>query len=296
MSEAQNGSALLAGNPASDGAAGQGSAQAASTPAIPGIPEGAVSSNAQLPTGQWYDNISDPDLKGYVQNKAWADPGELANGYRNLEKLLGGEKLPMPKGDDDAEGWNRVYDSLGRPKTADDYKLPVPEGASPEFTKEASAKFHELGINTKQAQALAEWYSGKSTAAMEQMNLQSSQASESDVNELKQTWGSAFNENLELGRRAAREFGLDNTQLTKIEGALGTKGLLEFMSKVGRGLTEHGFEGGKSTNSFGMTPEAAQSRINALRNDQEWSGKYLSGNADAKSEMERLMRLAYPDA
>jgi len=201
----------------------------------------------------------------------------------------------MPKGDDDAEGWSRVFDSLGRPKTAEDYKLPVPEGDPGEFAKVAAGKFHELGLTAKQAQSLPSWYNEMGTNTVQAQQQQTAQQTEAQVNELKSEWGQAWDENVELGRRAAREYGLDQSTLTKMENAIGTSELLKLMSRIGRGQTEHSFEGGKSTTSFGMTPEAARNRINALRNDGDWSSKYIAGNADAQAEMQRLMRLAYPE-
>ena len=301
MSEANNGSAMLAGNPAGDSAAGTTAATGAAsnppgTATTGGTPDGTTSANADTSTGNWYDSLQDADLKGYVQNKGWKDPGELALGYKNLEKLLGSEKIPMPKGAEDKEGWSRVYDALGRPKTAEEYKLPVPEGDTGDFAKAASAKFHELGISTQQAQALSEWFNGTQKGLVDQQLQSQSQQAESGISELKQEWGQAFNENVELGRRAAREFGLNQETLSKMESGMGIKGMLEFMSKIGRGLTEHTFEGGKSTNSFGMTPEAARSRVNDLKADPSWTSKYLQGDTDAKAEMARLMALAYPDA
>jgi hypothetical protein len=304
MSDANSGSAILAGNPAGDGAAGQAgtppasSTTSSSTTGTTGQ-SGAASGDMGKPeanlTGNWYDNIEDTDLKGYVQNKGWKDPTELAHGYKNLEKLLGSEKIPMPKGAEDKEGWDRVYDAIGRPKTADEYKLPVPEGDPGTFAKAASGKFHELGLSAQQAQSLAAWYNETQQGQISQMQQQSAQKTEADLSAVKSEWGQAYNENLELGRRAAREFGLDGQKLTAIENAMGTGEMLKFMAKIGRGLTEHNFEGGKSTNSFGMTPEAAQSRISALRQDQAWSTKYISGDADAQAEMKRLMSVAYPD-
>lgn len=294
MAEGQSGSAMLAGNPAGEAAAGNvvgGEAPPSNvTPAA-----GSNTPPAPAANGNWYDAIEDAELKGYVQNKGWKDPVELATGYKNLEKLLGSEKLPMPKGADDKDGWARVYDALGRPKTAEDYKLPVPEGDPGEFAKAASAKFHELGISAQQAQGLAEWWNGQQSGQVEQLQQQSAQKAEADIQSLRSEWGKAYDENLELGRRAAREFGLDGGKLSAIEQGLGTKGMLEFMAKIGRGLTEHTFEGGNTTKGFGMTPEAAQQRIAALRNDQAWSTKYISGGADEQAEMKRLMSIAYPD-
>lgn len=290
MTDATNGSAMLAGNPAGQPAAGTppGGTPAASTP--PG------DTGAPPPaSGSWYDGFEDAELKGYVQNKGWKDPSELAVGYKNLEKLLGGEKLPMPKGAEDKEGWGRVYDALGRPKAADDYKLPVPEGDKGEFAKAAASKFHELGISQNQAEQLATWWNETQKGQLEQYTTQNSQKVEQEMTALKGEWGQAWDENINLGKRAAQEFGLDQGKLEQLENAWGTKGMLEFMSKIGRGLTEHNFEGGQTTQSFGMTPAAAQDRIKALQADKDFSSKYLTGNADAQAEMARLIKLAYPE-
>lgn len=284
MSDAMSGSAVLAGNPAAAPAAGNEGGQGA---------QGAAPAPAAAPAGAWYDGIEDGDLKGYVQNKGWKDPVELANGYRNLEKLLGGEKIPMPKGADDKEGWARVYDSLGRPKSADDYGLQLPEGGNGDFLKAAAGKFHELGLSKQQAAELANWYNEQATGQMGAAQQAQAAKVEQDMQALKGEWGQAWEENVELGRRAARQFGLDQGKLEALENAFGTAEMLKFMSRIGRGLTEHTFESGRSTNSFGLTPDAARQRIAALREDRDFTSKYLAGNADAQGEMKRLMEVAY---
>lgn len=285
MSEA-SGSAILAGNPAPVQDAGN----------MSGTPVTAVQdAPATAANAAWYDSIQDSDLKGYVQNKGWSDPADLAVGYRNLEKLLGGEKIPMPKGQDDAEGWQRVYDALGRPKSAEDYKLSVPDGFDPGFATEAAQQFHKLGLSAQQAQALTEWFNGTQTGAVEAFQQQAAAQAETEIQDLRREWGGAWEENVELGRRAAREFGLSDEKLSAIESALGTGEMLKFMSRVGRGLVEHNFESGRGTQGFGMTPDAARQRVAALRQDAGWSAKYLSGDADARAEMAKLMQLAFPE-
>jgi hypothetical protein len=277
----------LAGNPAPAPAAAPADS-AAPPPAAGDAP-------AAAPAGSWVDAIADADLKGYAQNKGWKDPVEVLNGYRNLEKLVGQDKIPMPKGDADKDGWARVWDALGRPKSADDYRLAVPEGADPAFAKQAAGKFHELGLSASQASALADWWNQTQGSQQQQLATQRAQDAERGLTELRQAWGNDWDQNVELGRRAAREFGFNPDLLGKIEGAIGTKALLEQMAKIGRGLTEDRFTAGRGANSFGMTPEAARTRIADLRKDPTWSSKYLSGNVDAKAELARLMALAYPD-
>lgn len=256
---------------------------------------GGVSEPASPASISWTDGIADADLKGYVQNKGWQDPAEMALGYRNLEKLLGGEKLPMPKGADDAEGWNRVFDALGRPKSAEEYKLPVPEGDPGTFAKAAGEVFHKTGITQTQAATIAEWWNGQTAAAVEAQKAESAAKAQQDLTTLRTEWGGAYDENVEMGRRAAREFGMDHAKLATIENALGTGEMLKFMARVGRGLAEPSFATGNGGQTFGMTPQAAQSRINDLRNDPAWASKYLKGDADARAEMTRLQALANPD-
>jgi hypothetical protein len=275
----ESGSAILAGNPTPTAPA--------ETPATPS--SGAVApATTPAPEGSWYAGIEDSDLRGYVQNKGWKDPVELANGYRNLEKLLGGEKLPMPKGETDNEGWGRVYDALGRPKDPTGYKIASPEGADPAFSQAAASKFHELGLSAKQANELANWYNSQGTAMTEAQAAAQAAKMQQEHTSLKQEWGQAYEENVEMGRRAARQFGLDEAKLDGMERALGTGELFKLMAQVGRGLGEGKFVSGDNKMQFGLTPEAASQRIAALRADPDFSRKYLSGNVDARAEMDRL--------
>ena len=292
MSDMTTGSATLAGNPASDPAAGAGSD--AGQQQLPGTPDGATSATAPTSTGNWWDNIEDSDLKGYVANKGWKDSTELARGYQNLEKLLGSEKLPMPKGDDDVEGWNKLYTKLGRPETPEGYGIKAAEGQDPTLANAAASKFHELGLTEKQGQALTNWWAEQSQGLLDAQSAAQAQSAEQAIAELKNEWGNKYDENVELGRRAAREYGLDADALGKIEGALGTKGLLDLMAKIGRGQGEAEFIGQGKT-SFGMSPEAARARIQSLKGDAEWTQRYLKGDADARAELERLHRLGYPE-
>lgn len=295
MSDGATGSAILVGNPASDGAAGNAGAPApAATTNAPA--DGGVSNNNVAPGGNWYDSIQDNDLKGYLQNKGWKDPTELANGYRNLEKLVGSEKVPLPKGAEDKEGWSRVYDALGRPKSAEEYKLPIPEGQTPsEFTKSAAGKFHELGLSNQQAEGLAAWFNQQQQGQISQFQEQTAQKSEAEMQGLKSEWGGAYEENIQLAKVAVREYGLDANKLTAIENALGTGEMMKLFAKIGRAQGEHTFEQGGNNNSFGMTPAAAQQRIAALREDKGWAAKYISGDVEAQAEMQRLTKLAYPE-
>ena len=120
------------------------------------------------------------------------------------------------------------------------------------------------------------------------------QSAEQQMAELQQEWGKEFDANIEAGRRAARQFGVGEEMLTKMENAIGTKDMLKFFANIGKGMGEDSFVDGQSSGKFGMSPEAARVRINNLKSDPNWTAKYLGGDANAKEELERLMRVGYP--
>jgi len=85
---------------------------------------------------------------------------DLGKAYTNLEKLLGGEKVPKPLNDEDSEGWDRWYAASGRPEAADKYdfkrpdKLPDGLGYDEELEKSFRSAAYASGLNKRQATAL----------------------------------------------------------------------------------------------------------------------------------------------
>ena len=77
---------------------------------------------------------------------------------------------------------------------------------------------------------------------------------------------------------------------------MGHKPTLEILARIGRGLTEHSYEGGQTTRGFGAgTPAAAKEQISILRWDREFTSRLVSGDAKAQGEWTRLHETAYPE-
>lgn len=263
-----------------------------------GNPAGAQpAGNVSGDNAPWYGTMPD-EVRGFVENKGWRNPEDAVSGYINLEKFLGADKagrgLVLPK-DDNPDEWGQIYDKLGRPKSPEEYNLQVPEGDTGEFAQMAAKTFHELGLTAKQAEALSGWYNEQSQTMMQAQQDAVLQASEAEIESLRQEWGPQFDDKVAAGQRAAREFGVDADTLGKIEASVGARAMIDFFSQVGQLIGEDKFISGESSGKFGMSPEAARSRISQLKSDAEWSSKYLNGNADARAELERLMRSAYPE-
>lgn len=248
----------------------------------------------------WTTGLND-DMRGYVQNKGFKDPAMVLDSYRNLEKLMGARErlVKLPEKDDDAEGWNQVYERLGRPKEAKEYEIKAPEGlgGDEKFVEWARSAFHELGFSKKQAEALTGKWNEYVKGSMSAQN----QAYETQLAEqetaLKKEWGMAHEQNLQVAKRAAKAFGLDGATIDKLETAMGYAGVMKFMHTLGSKVGEADFVGGDSkTTGFGnmLSPEAARSQINSLKADPAFVRRYTAGDAEARQTMDRLHKMAYP--
>ncbi len=246
----------------------------------------------------WYGGFED-ELRGYAENKGFKTPQDALKSYRELEKLMGADKagrtVLLPKDESDVETMAALLKRLGHPEKADDYGIKAPEGLGDEFAKSAAEQFHKLGLTKKQARELSEWWNSRQKERMEAMQRDMSAASEKELADLKKEWGKAYNENVELARRAGKKFGIDEATFDAMEKSVGSRKLIELMHKIGSSIGEDkaaGIDG--STPSGAMTPSAARAKIDALKQDKAFVDKYLNKDASAMAEMQKLFKFANP--
>jgi len=269
---------------------GNGSAAGGQPGAAAGAGQGATGAGAggEQP---WFSGIQDEGLRGYVQTKGFKDPAALADSYRNLEKLQGVPQdrlLKLPERSDDP-AWGDVHKRLGRPDDAKGYELQF--DGDPAFAERFGGAFHKAGLSKDQAKALNTEWNGYVNEMIEADKRDRETRDATEMQELKTKWGETFDGNVEAGRRAGREFGLSEEEFKQISGSLGSGKTLELFQRIGAKLGEaKPFDpsGSGGAGGFGMTPEAARARIEALGNDREWVARYLNGGASEKEEMGRL--------
>lgn len=280
-----------------DGASAIAAAAAASAPAA-----AAPAVAAPAASGEWFSPIQNAEVKTWVEAKGFKDPATLAESAYNLEKLIGfdraGRTLVIPDENSTPEQRAAFNSKLGVPEKADGYKLPVPQGIPPEFAGEASKWFHEAGVSTKAGEQIAGKWNEYQAARMAADQAAFDAKSDVEYKGLQTEWGAAFEQNIELGKRAALQFIPGTAEeramtLTNLERALGTGQLLKLMSNIGSGLGEHKMQGGESTNGI-MTPAQAQQRIAELKSNKEWSAGYLSGDKTKNQELQNLIAMANP--
>lgn len=176
-----------------------------------------LGSESKAPIGGWLQTVADPELREFIRNKGWNEPAAMAVGYRHLENLIGGEKVPVPKGESDTEGWERVYKALGRPATPEDYKL---------VDLESAAQYHKLGLTARQASGLSAWQDSLKAAQEQRGKNEAGLERAQQLAVIRKEWAGEFDENVRLGKRAVREFGLEGS-VEKLEAALGSGELLK---------------------------------------------------------------------
>lgn len=270
------------------------------------VAPGAAGANQPSAGAQpWYSGF-DQETIGWMENRGLTKLDEKSalentvKGFRNAEKYVGvphEQLLRVPDWDKaDKVELDQFFNKLGRPADPKEYNLPVPDGLPRDFADWASTIFHDVGLNSRQGQKIAEkWNEYMFEMAAKDMEAQK-QAVAQQERELRAEWGSAYEKEVSSAKKAAQGLGLKPEQIDALEDALGFSGVMKMMSDIGKKIGEDSFVNGEGgSGGFGvMTPAAARARIDQLQRDKEWTAKYLSGNVQARAEMEGLMKMAYP--
>jgi hypothetical protein len=175
-------------------------------------PPPAASAQTTATNADWRSQLPD-DIKNEATLSKFTDLGAFAKSYVNLERMLGAEKIPRPKGDFDPTSteWQMYLDAGGRPKTADEYKFEeakLPEGV--EYDSQLEGKFksvaHMAGLNNKQAAMLRDMFAAYQTeaftAAQTEYKTQRTEAESSLQKEL----GSAYEPTVNAAKAALKEY------------------------------------------------------------------------------------------
>ena len=167
-----------------------------------------ISSTTEQPTvaKSWKEAISeefrnDPNISKFTEIDA------LAKSYINATRMIGQDKVAVPNENSTEDQWNEVYTKLGRPESAEKYKLDLKSEVAPideaEIKKFAETS-HKLGLNNKQAQGILEYYKSmmESSDQQSKIDIETSQAQAEQ--QLRQEWGKAFDDNVEKAKSLAK--------------------------------------------------------------------------------------------
>lgn len=181
--------------------------------------EAAAATAAQTTTSQasWRDSLPD-DIKSAPSLSKFETIEGLAKSYTNLEKMLGADKVVVPK-DGDEEGAQRFFKAAGWPDKPEEYgfKAPekVPDGMvyNPELDTKIAGLFHGAKLTKAQAAAVREGLM-EVVASGASESMEASKAAQA-ANEaalmqaeqsLKQEWGPAYDTRAKVAGAAINKF------------------------------------------------------------------------------------------
>ena len=293
------------GAPGGTGATPEPSAAAAAAGAS-GQPPAAGSGDGAA-AFDWSKQGLDNDSMALVNDRQWKGIPDVLSSYRNLEKLSGVPPeriIKLPGANDPVESWGAVYDRLGRPKAATDYKIPLPEGDSGEFAKVIAPIFHAAGLSQGQVQQIAEKHNAFIAEQTKQATEAAKTAHAAEMTQLQTEWGADYAKNNDTVDKAAESFGMTKEQVLALKQAMGPRAAMKFLHNIGSKIAVEGsFVAGDKGGGSGfdaMNPQMAIAKIEANRTDRTFVEKFNSKDpvvrGQARAEMERLHQIAYPGA
>jgi len=214
---------------------------------------------AQSPTMQKF-----PDTKeGFA---------EAVRSHLELEKLLGYQKVPIPKGKDDAAAWAVFSKAMGIPEKPDGYGLPDVE--IPESMKGLTfdkAKFAEIAHKHKLTGeaakgAWADYVQMGKDAYAKAVQAHQEQVTAA-INQMRGEWGDAYQSKVELGQMVINKFS-DNKEVNDYITAVLAKDPngIRFLAKIGEQFAENKI-GDFKYQRQAMTPEEAQAEVDSIKRD-----------------------------
>ena len=158
----------------------------------------------ETPNTDWKSNLSD-DIRADKSLENINDIESLAKSYVHAQKLVGADKIPVPNKFATDKDWDAVYEKLGRPKTADEYKFDVKDvdqAGLNSFKEQA----HKMGLLPHQANEMVKWYQTNETATLAAKDETAEKARTESVANLKQEFGLAFDQKLKAASAMAKQY------------------------------------------------------------------------------------------
>lgn len=288
------------GAAAAGGSAGKGSEAAAAAAA-------AAKGGAADPELAWMGDLdenlrADQTLARYKAKDSKSALNLLASSLVTTKRMVSEGSLPLPKTDEDRA---RIFDALGRPKTAAEYgykpdakKL---EAAGIGVDDKALGAFndlaHKLGLTDAQHKAVMEHYWGSTASFAEGMLQQRDADFAAAETALKQKWpGPQFEQNRKIAQQAMAKFGgqpfldfLDKTGLGNLPE------LLEFAHAAGAATMSDEELKGATEATGGMTKEQIGKRLAEINGDPALHDKRHPQHAVLMQERRQLLAWMHPD-
>ena len=162
----------------------------------------------------WRESLPE-EIRGDASLAKFKNLEDFAKSYKSMETLIGKKTVGLPDQNSSEEDWNRFYNQLGRPDTAEKYVVKradsVPEEMrDPEGTKSFLDTAHKLGLTQKQVEGLFAEYDRQVTAGLAAEQQRREAGKGEVIARLTELYGRDVQANVERAEQALNVIDPDN--------------------------------------------------------------------------------------
>ena len=133
------------------------------------------------------------------------DVGNLGLSFVNAQRLIGADKLPLPKNPTE-EDLSNIYSKLGRPDEPSGYALQADgQTLSETDVNTVSDIFHKLGLSKQQANGVIDYYKSSVQQTTEAMSKDAAQQKTEIEQKLKAEWGADYDAKVNEASKAVTD-------------------------------------------------------------------------------------------
>ena len=198
---------------------------------------------------------------------------EIAKSYISLQSKISAKGLTIPNKEAGEQEISDFYKALGRPNTSDEYQIEVPKDlhesivSTPESQKVFKDQCHKIGLTPTQTQGLHSWYMTELSNVLKQQDEADTKSMNEAKTALNAKWGTTTEAKTALAMKVIDKFGGDKVQELLDKGFGNNPIEIEMFSEIGEKLSEDVLGPGGKSLFGGLTPAAAQAKVNTILND-----------------------------
>ena len=239
------------------------------------------------------------EIRDHPSLQSINDVGNLGLSFVNAQRLIGADKIPLPKNPTE-DDLNNIYTKLGKPEQPSGYEIKadgqiLTEGDVNTYTDIA----HKLGLSKTQANGILDYYRSSIQQTTEAMSKDAQQQKQQIEQNLKAEWGADFDAKVSQANRAVADIaGQDLLDMVLQDGTkVGNhpafiKAFASF-ADFKNSVTKEDTISENSVN-YRMSPADAQSKIDSIMNDKShpyWDRKNAVARDKAVKEVQDLYEM-----
>lgn len=239
-------------------------------PAVPPATPPAVPPTVPDPSvPDWQKDWPD-ELRNAPYMKNFKSPRDVAQSLANAQKLIGADKIAIPK-NASKEELVSIFRKLGSPEKFDDFKyeLATADSVDKDTLAAINKVAHENGMLPAQAKAVMDEFAKLNSSAQKLYNDNAALKRTNELKALRDEWGDTYANQIARARAAMSEFmnPAEREALQK-SGMSGNPVILKLLANAGATLSEDKILGqGGSNVGAPMTPDAARQERTKIMQD-----------------------------